>query len=183
MGMIKPFGPSIYQGAITEKLRKELLALAFDAKDDASTILVGQLTEQLYLYPEDDQMKVILDCVRTYTNHQNALIEIDPLWVNFQTANDWQPVHNHDGDLSFVCYLDIPKGIYEETPEAGSLYFNYGERQKGSNNVWGPIKPTNGDFFIFPSWLNHYVYPFRSPGQRVSMSGNIWLKSDSSPSY
>ena len=182
MGMIRPFGPSIYQGQINEQLRKELLALAFDAKDDASPILVGQLDEQLYIYPEDHQLKAILDHVREYTNQYKAYIDIEPLWVNFQTANDWQPVHNHDGDLSFVCYLDIPSGIYDETPEAGSLYFNYGERQKGSNSVWGPVKPRNGQCFIFPSWLNHYVYPFRSAGQRVSMSGNIWLKSET-PSY
>ena len=27
--------------------------------------------------------------------------------------------------------------------------------------------------WIFPSWLKHYVYPFKSKVERISVSGNI----------
>ena len=33
--------------------------------------------------------------------------------------------------------------------------------------------PEVGDFFIFPSSLNHSVNNFQSEGERVSVSGNL----------
>jgi gentisate 1,2-dioxygenase len=33
--------------------------------------------------------------------------------------------------------------------------------------------PEEGDIFIFPAWLKHWVYPYRSDAIRVSVSGNI----------
>ena len=38
-------------------------------------------------------------------------------------------------------------------------------------------KPQIGDLYIFPSWLSHQVYPFRSEGERRSMAFNIHLRS------
>ena len=37
------------------------------------------------------------------------------------------------------------------------------------------IEPKVGRMVIFPSWLNHMVYPFRCEGERRSLSGNIAL--------
>ena len=39
------------------------------------------------------------------------------------------------------------------------------------------VKPQIGDLYLFPSHLAHQVYPFRSKGERRSMSFNIHLKS------
>ena len=37
--------------------------------------------------------------------------------------------------------------------------------------------PKVGDIFLFPSWLSHEVYPFRTPNQeRRSVSFNVDLK-------
>ena len=33
--------------------------------------------------------------------------------------------------------------------------------------------PEEGDMFIFPAWLKHWVSPFHSDCVRVSVSGNI----------
>ena len=109
--------------------------------------------------------------IGTYTN-QNY-IDIEPIWVNFQRADDWQPVHNHAGEFSFVVYVDIPPGMYDEPEIAGSIVFNYGEQLPHARCQYGPIKPQVGDIYIFPAWLKHYVYPYKSTGQRVSVSGNI----------
>ena len=35
--------------------------------------------------------------------------------------------------------------------------------------------PYPGLFAVFPSWLNHVVYPFKGPGERLSMSWNIGI--------
>jgi hypothetical protein len=34
------------------------------------------------------------------------------------------------------------------------------------------VKPVVGHLYCFPAWLNHSVWPFRSPGQRWSISYN-----------
>ena len=41
------------------------------------------------------------------------------------------------------------------------------------SNATYVIKPEVGDFYIFPSWLTHQVYPFRSEGERRSMAFNV----------
>ena len=33
--------------------------------------------------------------------------------------------------------------------------------------------PKEGDMFIFPAWLKHWVSPFNSDCVRVSVSGNV----------
>ena len=50
-------------------------------------------------------------------------------------AGEWNPVHNHTGDISCVTYLKVPKEIQEEnktselssksnTPSAGKIEFS-----------------------------------------------------------
>jgi hypothetical protein len=45
-----------------------------------------------------------------------------------------------------------------------------------SKHSW-MCKPHIGDLYLFPSWLLHQVYPFRSEGERRSMAFNIHLRS------
>ena len=45
---------------------------------------------------------------------------------------------------------------------------------KGVMDTKYPIKPAVGKFVMFPSWLQHMVYPFRGEGLRRSMSFN-WV--------
>ena len=33
--------------------------------------------------------------------------------------------------------------------------------------------PEEGDMFIFPAWLKHWVSPFKSDCVRISVSGNV----------
>ena len=33
--------------------------------------------------------------------------------------------------------------------------------------------PEEGDMFIFPAWLKHWVAPFKSKCTRISVSGNV----------
>ena len=171
--ILTPFGPKIYHGKIDEEVRLDLLRYAFDAEpsQDASGILAGQLEEQFYIYPSKRDLDELRKHIGTYTN-QNY-IDIEPIWVNFQRADDWQPVHNHAGEFSFIVYVDIPPGMYDEPEIAGSIVFTYGEQLPYARCQYGPIKPQAGDIYIFPAWLKHYVYPYKSTGQRVSVSGNI----------
>ena len=33
--------------------------------------------------------------------------------------------------------------------------------------------PEEGDMFVFPAWLKHWVSPFKSDCVRISVSGNV----------
>jgi hypothetical protein len=35
------------------------------------------------------------------------------------------------------------------------------------------MRPKEGDMFIFPAWMKHYVAPFYSDVTRISVSGNV----------
>ena len=106
-------------------------------------------------------------------------------WINYQKANEYNPPHNHAGDLSFVTYLQVPDEIKEECELSkdqrkntgpGTINFNYGVDM--ACNVSSFVRlPRVGDIFIFPSWLKHYVNAFKSDVERISVSGNIFMRS------
>ena len=35
------------------------------------------------------------------------------------------------------------------------------------------VFPEEGDMYIFPAWLKHWVYPFKTDCTRISVSGNV----------
>ena len=105
------------------------------------------------------------------------------LWINYMQARDFNPPHNHSGDLSFVIYLDVPKELKEEYDNnkhihnnggPGAIQFTWGEEQylSISNRTYFP---ETGMVLIFPAWLKHFVIGYRSEVERVSVSGNIHL--------
>jgi hypothetical protein len=109
---------------------------------------------------------------------------LDKLWINFQEAFEYNPPHNHTGDISFVIYIKVPKEIKEENEAMlgvhnnagpGMINFEYGEDLPFS--ICKIVKlPAEGSFFIFPSWLKHYVFGYSSDVERISVSGNISLQ-------
>jgi len=112
--------------------------------------------------------------------------DLTSLWINYQKANEYNPPHNHPGDLSFVIYLQVPDEIKKENEKMkgvrnnngpGAINFDYGIAMPFSINVFSKM-PSVGDLFIFPAWLTHYVHAFKSDVERISVSGNIVFKYD-----
>ena len=104
-------------------------------------------------------------------------------WVNFMRAGEFNPPHTHlNCDLSSVLFVKIPEGLKEEHKKftgtgggPGTLSFTYGEFQPhGISTRY--FFPEEGDFFIFPATLTHFVAPFLSKGERISMSANFKLQ-------
>ena len=111
------------------------------------------------------------------------IIVQEPLWVNFMKAGEWNPSHNHTGDVSCVMYLKVPKEIEEEnttadhtkqsnTPSAGRIEFRYGEEIGYCTTGW-VRRPIEKDIYLFPAGLVHLVYPFKSKQERISVSVNF----------
>ena len=101
------------------------------------------------------------------------------LWINFQKANEFNPPHDHDGKLSFVIYLQIPEKLKEEHKNykgkscgPGGIQFLWGDGPRDCVSYQSYF-PEEGDMFIFPAWLKHWVAPFRSDCTRISVSGNV----------
>ncbi len=109
---------------------------------------------------------------------------IKAMWVNYQRQHEFNPPHDHSDDLSFIVYLKIPEEIKKEYKEykgkssgPGGISFIYGEGNRQAITYQAHF-PEEKDLFIFPAWLKHYVAPFKSDVERISVSGNLASKVD-----
>ena len=110
---------------------------------------------------------------------KNSAVTISA-WIVSQYAGDFNPMHIHDSNLSGVIFLAMPPNFEEEYakedhhPTAGCLEFLGSVPNHFATHSY-LVKPEVGDFYLFPSWLTHQVYPFRSEGERRSMAFNLHL--------
>jgi len=91
-------------------------------------------------------------------------------WVNFQKKNEYLPLHEHGGVLSYNIWMQIPTdSIFE---------YNYNSII-GKNLTHRIIltKKDEGRVVLFPAQLQHVVYPFYNTNKtRMSIAGNILLQ-------
>ena len=109
-------------------------------------------------------------------------LNLTTLWINYMKKNEFNPPHHHSGDLSFVIYPQVPKEILKENKKykgrgigPGGITWHYGEGTHQQYIDSQGYFPQSGDIFIFPSTLKHWVFPFTSKVERISVSGNISL--------
>jgi hypothetical protein len=114
-------------------------------------------------------------------------LELESLWINFMKAGDFNPPHTHSGHISFVLFTSDMDDLTEEQeafkgtgPKPGSIIFTYGEGLYTNTPMWSIINhynvPKKGDLYIFPSLTKHWVAPFKTDMERVSISGNLIFK-------
>ena len=129
------------------------------------------------------------DCfVKEIGNANNFEFKLADIWVNYQKKHEFNPIHNHGGVYSFVIWLKIPydyedqcklpqfKGTKKIDLKPGYFEFRYIDMLGyPTNKVYLLNKEEHeGKMLLFPSLLNHQVYPFyNTDEQRVSMSGNL----------
>ena len=118
--------------------------------------------------------------------HPNTDLKVESVWVNMQKKLEVNPLHNHDGTLSFVAWLHLPFKLEDErnmpnckmsrTKELTSTFqFVYSTALGTIANC--PLFVENGwegRIVMFPSSLLHIVYPFQtSEDYRISIAGNL----------
>jgi uncharacterized protein (TIGR02466 family) len=111
--------------------------------------------------------------------HAECTIEVDfqgAAWANVSREGDFNRPHIHPGfTWSGVFYVDTGAGLPKEDTkanEAGNIEFI----DPRPGNHLGPkhvVRPRAGQVLIFPSWLSHYVNPYRGPGERISIAFNV----------
>ena len=160
-----------------------------------NTSLAGQITKEYQITKSLPLLNPFLEEMgRAYQKewdyypkeNPNKNLKVESVWVNMQKKLEVNPLHNHDGTLSFVAWLYVPFTLEDErnmencknsrTRELASTFqFVY-------NTVLGPIANCpmfvengwEGRIIMFPAKLLHIVYPFQtSDDYRISIAGNL----------
>ncbi len=189
MKNIKPFGPSIGKGKISKKflniLNREVDNKVLTKKNDYSSKLASQIKKEIKISNnfikknlEREIKKNINNFLKSEKIKKVKDVKILNLWVVSQFKDEYNPIHYHDGDLSGVGYLKVPKGMTKnkflknkKDKTNGTIDFINGQRAFLSKSIFN-IVPKKRDLLIFPNYLMHTAYPFNIHAERRSFSFN-----------
>ena len=192
---IKIFGPAIFKvkipEIIVERLNNHIDKIINDKAESEKLnygeSLVGDVTQEFLLKKEIAEKSGWLDflakCTKIYIelNEEKKISEFNLIktWVVRQFENEYNPTHWHGGHVSGAGFLKIPKSLGKHTQNKTSKQYRGGNLQliHGSRMFMSPstynIIPEVGDFYIFPNYLMHTVFPFKnSKEERRSISFN-----------
>ena len=192
MKILSPFGPKLGKIKIPTKivslLNKEVDKIIKNnsktKKSDYSNKVVGQVYQEIQIskkFINKNLKKFIKNNIYSYLK---KTIKVKPqkfliknLWVVRQFKNEYNPVHFHDGFVSAVGYLKVPKNLTNSRKKLktnGTIDFISGTKTSLSNSIHNHV-PKTGDMIIFPNNLMHTAYPFNVDGERRSFSFNLDL--------
>ena len=189
MKNIKPFGPSIGKTKISkkflDKLNNEFDIKSNSKKIDYSSKLASQIKNELKIsnnFIKKNLEKELIQNINKFLSNDKIKnvkkIRILNLWVVRQFKGEYNPIHYHEGDLSGVGYLKLPKGMTnnkmvknKKLKTNGTIDFINGQKGFLSKSIYNVV-PKIGDLLIFPNYLMHTAYPFNIEGERRSFSFN-----------
>jgi len=193
--VLAPFGPKIARLKIPQSIIKKI-NLEVDRitkqkklikKYDYSKSLVGQVKQEIKLpsiFVKKNIYKYISNSIKEYvktsTGKLTKKVKIINFWIVRQYAHEYNPVHYHDGHVSGVGYLKLPKQLNKDKKKLktnGSIDFINGSKMFLSNSVFNH-NPKIGDMILFPNYLMHTAYPFSVEGERRSFSFNVEIDSN-----
>jgi uncharacterized protein (TIGR02466 family) len=188
MKVLSPFGPKIAQlklnKSLINKINKEVDRISsqkkLKKKYDYSKKLVGQVKQEIQLpknfikkYLAKKINQSIKEFIKSTTGKTTKTVKIKNIWVISQFSYEYNPVHYHDGHVSGVGYLKIPKFTTNKKSLTtnGTIDFINGNKMFLNNSIFNH-NPKVGDVILFPNYLMHTAYPFTSKGERRSFSFN-----------
>jgi hypothetical protein len=198
--ILKPFGPSIVKVTIPDQIIIEMNKYVDDLSKDENQMLkldhgkylAGNVKQEFRL--DIEFMKKIRwaeflgkSCQRWLLEGHDIRIkkfDIIASWIVRQFKNDYNPIHYHGGDISGVGYLKVPEDMGNTAQKAkkvnhnGKLILIDGSKKFVCNPSY-IITPKVGDFYFFPSYMMHTVYPFfNTSEERRSVSFNAKIDED-----
>tara|TARA_B100001059_G_C17552155_1_gene435811 strand:- start:49 stop:681 length:633 start_codon:yes stop_codon:yes gene_type:complete len=191
----KPFGPSVFKVKIPLKIINQINVhidniIANNKKQkefDHGEKLVGDVSQEFRL--DEDIMKktewanflkfCINNWIKITLNKEIKKFEILNSWVVRQFKNEYNPTHWHSGHISGAGFLKVPSSFgkhkqNKQTKEyrGGNLQLIHGSKMFLCESTLNII-PKVGDFYFFPNYLMHTVFPFKeSDEERRSISFN-----------
>ncbi|MBD1142926.1 hypothetical protein IDH22_03010 [Pelagibacterales bacterium SAG-MED35] len=190
MKNIKPFGPSIGKTKISKrflnKLNEEFDKKSDLKKTDYSSELASQIKNEIKIsnnFIKKYLLKELRKNIKIFLAKEKVKnikeIRVLNLWVVRQFKGEYNPIHYHEGDLSGVGYLTLPKNMTKniliknkKIITNGTVDFINGQKAFLSNSIYNLV-PKTGDLIIFPNYLMHTAYPFNINGERRSFSFNV----------
>ena len=200
MKVVRPFGPTIAVTNMSENLVKRLndyvdKIIADEKKSqdlDYGKKLAGNVKQEFLLDKEfsvsSGWESFLKDNVKEWilksTNKNIQKFKLIDSWIVRQFENEYNPLHSHGGHISGVGYLKVPEDYGKTIQDSknqnynGKLQLVYGSKSFLSENAIN-IKPQIGDFYFFPHYLAHCVYPFQNKSaERRSISFNAMIDND-----
>ena len=195
--VFKPFGPSIVKVVIPENLLSILNNYIDETIIDEKKIkkldhgfkLAGNVQQEFQLEEEFVKSSGLLNFLFTAVQKWVELVEKKKItnfnllssWIVRQFENEYNPIHTHGGHISGVGYLKLPNNFGETFQNNKKNNFNgklslvHGSQMFNCKSTF-TITPKVGDFYFFPNYLMHIVYPFyRKDEERRSISFNALI--------
>ena len=189
MKTFRAFGPTLGKSKLSKKIISSLNNYIekshVSKKNDYSSKLASQIKSEIKIsnsFIKKTLSKELIKNIKNYLKKSEVKkikeIKIINLWVVRQFKNEYNPIHYHDGQLSGVGYLKIPKNMNQnklvknkKIKTNGTIDFINGQKNFLSKSIYN-LNPKLGDLIIFPNYLMHTAYPFNVDGERRSFSFN-----------
>ena len=200
--IIQPFGPSVLKAKIPEEIVNKLNLYIDEIILDNNKVsglnhgqnLVGDVTQEFKLEKSfmkksgwgEFLAKSVHKWLQISIQQNMKKFNIIDSWVVRQFKNEYNPIHWHTGHISGAGFLKVPNTLGghfqdkkgEKKYLGGQLTLVHGSRQFMSNSKL-QIIPQVGDFYFFPNYLMHTVYPFKgTEEERRSISFNAFIDED-----
>ena len=187
MKTFRAFGPTLGKSMLSKKIVSSLNNYIekshVSKKNDYSSKLASQIKSEIKIsnsFIKKTLSKELIKNIKNYLKKSEVKkikeIKIINLWVVRQFKNEYNPIHYHDGQLSGVGYLKIPKNMNQnklvknkKIKTNGTIDFINGQKNFLSKSIYN-LNPKLSDLIIFPNYLMHTAYPFNVDGERRSFS-------------
>ena len=185
----RAFGPTLGKGKLSKKIIETINNFVdnttISKKNDYSSKLASQIKDEIKLsnvFITKNISKELIKNIKEYLKKSEVNkikeIKIINVWVVKQFKNEYNPVHYHEGQISGVGYLKIPKNMNQnkmlknkKIKTNGTVDFINGQQNFLSKSIYN-LNPKVRDLLIFPNYLMHSAYPFNVNGERRSFSFN-----------
>ena len=190
MKTFRAFGPTLGKAKLSRKfisiINSQIEKSILTKNNDYSSKLASQIKSEIKLsnsFVKKKLSKELIKNIKTYLKESEISnikeIKIMSLWVVRQLKSEYNPIHYHEGQLSGVGYLKIPKNMNQnklvknkKIKTNGTIDFINGQKNFLSKSIYN-LNPKLGDLVIFPNYLMHTAYPFNVDGERRSFSFNV----------
>ena len=196
--IIKGFGPSVFKitipKSIIEILNNYIDQIIKDKQKQTDlnfgNKLVGHVTQEFLLEKEIMETSGWLKFlsmsahkwIELETRRKITKFNVNNSWIVRQFQNEYNPTHWHSGHISGAGFLKVPKNLgghkqksKENNYTGGNLQLIHGSKMFLCESTF-TIKPEVGDFYFFPNYLMHTVYPFNNSDEErrsISFNANI----------
>lgn len=192
-----PFGPPIAKTKIPEKIITKLNSYFETNSSDNQKLkqldhgkyLAGNVSKEIRIdhdyIKECGWLDFLANITKAYikvaTQKEITKFSLISSWVVSQFKHEYNPTHFHSGHISGAGFLKVPETLgtaYQNKEEYnfnGFLQLIHGSHQFISNSIFN-IKPQVGDFYLFPHYLMHTVFPFKDTNEErrsISFNANI----------